>query len=124
MTMVRDLGPVGRFRYLAALRLDPDDVGRIEVAGSIVAAPEMYVNAETGDSSLLQAGDAVPAGVWIPQRAIDDLHHDRDEPVQGEGFGEGFSNQAEQLGGDRSYPEEDSGGTRRLPHGAVADPTT
>lgn len=127
MAMLRELGSLDRFPYLAGLGLDPEDAGRLDVASGAVDHAGFFVDAATGESRLLNAGDLVPDGVWIAQRDID-LERPgpgtRDEP---HGFGEGWGIQGEQLGGDRSYPEEDAGGTRRVTHevdvGANADPS-
>jgi hypothetical protein len=121
--MVRDVAPVERLTYLARLGFDPDDVGRLVVADGRAEQTGLYVNAETGDSVFLVEGEPLPDGVWVAQRDIDDLKPSGgvDVSPSGHGFGEGWGTQGEQLGGDRSYPEEDSGGTRRVPHGGVAE---
>jgi hypothetical protein len=123
MRMVRDLGPIDRLRYLAALGLDPEDVGRIELAEGRATRTGLYVNVETGESRLLTGGESAPDGAWVAQRDIDDLKPaTRPNSVdESHGFGEGFGVQGEQVGGDRSYPEEDSGGVRRVPHSGVAE---
>lgn len=114
MKMVRDLGPIDRFPYLVGLGFAPDDLGRIAVAAGRVAEPGLYVEAATGESRLLVEGEPVPAGVWVAQRAIDDLKPDGGVDLGGRhGFGEGWGRQGPQLGGDRSIPEEDAGGTIR-----------
>jgi hypothetical protein len=122
MKMVRDVAPFDRLTYLTKLGYDPDDVGRLPIAEGRVDQTGLYVNAETGESAFVTEGDSLPAGVWVAQREIDDLKSDDAEvPPAGHGFGEGWGTQAEQLGGDRSYPEEDAGGTRRVPHHGVAE---
>ena len=114
MAMLRDLGPLDRFPYLSGLDFGPDDVGRLDVAAGVAAEGGFYVDAATGDSRLLEAGDAIPAGVWVGQRSIDSLRPGDASPADGpHGFGEGFGEQGPQLGGDRSVPEEDAGGTIR-----------
>ena len=125
MTMLREMGSLDRFSYLAGLGLDPEDAGRLDVAAGVIDNPGVFVEAAAGESRLLNAGDPVPDGVWIAQRDIDLVSPGtREEP---HGFGEGWGTQLEQLGGDRSYPEEDAGGTRRVTHevdiGANADPS-
>ena len=122
-TMLRELGELDRYPYLAGLGLDPDDAGRLDVASGGADHAGFYVNAETGDSQLLEPGAPLPAGVWIAQRDIDTIKPnpgDREEP---HGFGEGWGTQGEQFGGDRSYPEEDAGGTRRAPYRDVEGTT-
>jgi hypothetical protein len=123
MRMVRDLGPIDRLPYLAALGLDPDDVGRLELAEGRAPLTGLYVNVETGESRLLSTGEFVPEGNWLAQRDIDDLKRATQQSTADEphGFGEGWGVQGEQVGGDRSYPEEDSGGVRRVPHCGVAE---
>jgi len=123
--MVRDEAPVDRLPYLSRLPLDPDDVGRLAVAQDRADQTGLYVNAETGESRFLTEGDPVPEGIWVAQREIDDLRPDggAEASPAGHGFGEGWGTQGEQFGGDRSYPEEDTGGTRRVPHGGVAEDT-
>jgi len=114
MKMVRDLGPIDRFPYLAGLPLDREDLGRVEVAEGEVSDPGLYVDAATGDSQLLTEGERIPDGVWVAQQAIDDLKPDGGADLGGEhGAGQGWGRQGAQLGGDRSFPEEDAGGTVR-----------
>jgi len=111
MTMIHDLGPIDRFPYLAGIGLNPDDLGRVEVAEGTVADPGLYVDAATGESQFLAEGDNVPEGVWVTQRAIDDLKSDGGADIGGEhGAGQGFGRQGPQLGGDRSFPQADTGG--------------
>jgi hypothetical protein len=126
MAMLRDLGSLDRFAHLHALGLDPADAGRLDVSQGTADHTGFFVEATTGDARLLQAGDPIPDGVWVARRDVDGLQQGpgtRDEP---HGFGEGWGTQGAQLGGDRSYPEEDAGGTRRVPHGDLegssADP--
>ena len=116
MTMLRERGAFERFTYLAGLKLDPDDAGRLDVAETAVTEPGFYIEATTGETRLLDAGEEVPDGVWISQRDLDDLRQGLPNLDEPHGFGEGFGEQGPQLGGDRSYPEEDSGGTRRVAH--------
>ena len=116
MPMLRDLGALDRYPYLAGLGLDPEDAGRLDVIAGAVEHTGFFVDAETGESRIMSEGDAVPAGTWIAQRDIDTIRPGpgaRDEP---HGFGEGWGVQGEQFGGDRSYPEEDTGGTLRAPY--------
>ena len=116
MPLLRETGPLDRYPYLAGLGLDPDDAGRLDVVTGPVDHTGFFVDAESGESRLLNEGDPVPAGVWLAQRDIDTVKPGpgaRDEP---HGFGEGWGTQGEQFGGDRSYPEEDSGGTIRAPY--------
>jgi hypothetical protein len=121
--MVRDVAEPERLPYLSRLGFEPDDAGRLSVAGDWADQTGLYVNAETGESRFLTEGDPVPDGIWIAQREIDDLRPDGgvEASPAGHGFGEGWGTQGEQLGGDRSYPEEDAGGTRRVPHSGVAE---
>ncbi len=123
MRMVRDVAPVDRLPYLARLGFDPDDAGRLAVAGDRAEQTGLYVEAESGESRVFDEGDPVPDGVWIAQREIDDLKPGGgvEATPTGHGFGEGWGTQGAQIGGDRSYPEEDAGGTRRVPHGGVAE---
>jgi hypothetical protein len=123
MSMVRDVAPVERLTYLASLGFDPDDAGRLVAVDGRADQTGLYVEAETGRSLFLGEGDPVPGGIWVAQRDIDDLKPSGGVDVSptGHGFGEGWGRQAEQVGGDRSYAEEDSGGTRRVPHGGVAE---
>jgi hypothetical protein len=126
MTLLRDLGSSDRFPYLGDLGLDPDDLGRLDVAAGVAAEGGFYVDAATGDSRLLVEGDAIPAGVWVAQRALDALRPGNAAPADGpHGFGEGWGEQGPQLGGDRSFPEEDSGGTiRHTPNHEDAEDTS
>ncbi len=121
MALLRETGPLDRFAYLAGLGLDPDDVGRLDVAAGTADHAGFFVDAASGEDRLLGDGDPIPDGVWVARRDLDTIRSnagDREEP---HGFGEGWGTQGEQFGGDRSYPEEDSGGTRRAPHNAPAD---
>jgi hypothetical protein len=123
MKLIHDLGPIDAFPYLARLPLDREDLGRVEVAEGTVTDPGIYVEAASGDSRLLQAGERVPEGVWVAQAAIDDLKPDGGADLPGEhGAGQGWGRQGAQLGGDRSIPEEDAGGTvRDTPNHADAE---
>lgn len=127
MAMLHDLGPSDRFPYLAGLGLDPGDVGRLNVAEGIADRAGFFVDTAGGEARLLQVGDAIPDGVWVAQRDDDSLRPGPGTREEPHGFGEGFGVQTEQVGGDRSYAEEDSGGTRRVAHGALdgsgADPS-
>lgn len=112
MKMLHDLGPIDRFPYLAGIGLNPEDLGRVEVAAGVVSDPGLYVDATTGESRLLVEGDRVPDGVWVAQEVIDELKSDGGADIGGEhGAGQGWGRQGVQLGGDRSSPEADSGGT-------------
>src|SRR5687768_4860420 len=73
MRMVRDVAPVDRLPYLARLGFDPDDAGRLAVAGDFAEQTGLYVDAESGESRFLDEGDPVPEGIWVSQREIDDL---------------------------------------------------
>ena len=119
MPMLRELAEPDRFAYLVDLGIDPDDAGRLDVLAGTAAEAGFAVNVETGESRLLNEGDPIPAGIWVAQRDIDVVRPgpgSRDEP---HGFGEGFGAQGAQVGGDRAFPEEDTGGTRR-----ASDPET
>ncbi len=116
MTMLRDHGPLDRFPYLAGLGIAPDDAGRLDVAVGAADHGGFYVDAHSGEARLFAAGDALPEGVWIAQRDIDVVVPGRGTVEEPHGFGEGWGTQGEQFGGDRSYPEEDAGGTIRVPH--------
>ncbi|HET8524066.1 MAG TPA: hypothetical protein VFL82_12595 [Thermomicrobiales bacterium] len=117
MTMVRDIGALDRFPYLASLGLDPADVGRLPVLGQSVSDPGIYVEAASGESQILEEGDSAPDGVWIAQEELDSIKPNGGQTTAAVlGFGEGWGKQGPQLGGDRSYAEEDSGGTRRVAH--------
>ncbi len=132
MAMVRERGPVDQFPYLAGLEAHPEDIGRLDVAEGTSSEGGIYVDAASGASRLLAPGDVVPEGMWVAQRDIDDLLPRGPQVADGpHGFGEGWGTQAEQVGGDRSFQEEDSGGERRVAHGvrnedidpSVATPT-
>jgi hypothetical protein len=115
--MVRDIGPVDRFPYLVSLGLDAADVGRLPVLDQSVVEPGVYVEAASGESRVLEQSDSPPNGVWIAQGDVDSIKPDGGETTAADlGFGEGWGKQGPQLGGDRSYAEEDSGGTRRVAH--------
>ena len=121
MAMLRETGPLERYPYLSDLGLDPDDAGRLDVIVGAVDHGGFFVDAATGESRLLGEGDPAPAGVWIAQRDIDSVKPGPGTREEPHGFGEGWGIQGEQLGGDRSYPEEDTGGSRRVPHNAPED---
>ena len=127
MTLLRDLGTPDQYRYLSGLGLDPDDLGRLDLAAGTAPHAGFYVEAGSGESRLLGEGDPIPAGRWISQRDLDNLAAGPGTREEQHGFGEGWGTQGPQMGGDRSYPEEDSGGTRRVPHGDLegssADPS-
>lgn len=112
MTLLREYGPLDRFPYLGGLGVDPDAAGRLDVVGRTVREEGFYVDAAGGEARLLAAGDPTPAGVWVAQTDIDLIAPRRSATEEPHGFGEGWGAQREQLGGDRSYPEEDSGGER------------
>ena len=121
MPLLRETGPLDRYPYLIGLGLDPDDAGRLDVVAGPVDHTGFFVDAVGGEARLLNEGDPTPAGVGVARRDLDSLvpnPGDREEP---HGFGEGWGTQGAQLGGDRSYPEEDAGGTRRVPHYAPED---
>ena len=121
MAMLRELGTLDRFPHLAALGLDPEDAERLDVVAGPVDHDGFYVEAATGESRLLAAGDLAPDGVWIAQRDIDTIKPGPGSREEPHGFGEGWGTQGEQLGGDRSFPEEDAGGTRRVSHAVDLD---
>lgn len=127
MPPLRDFGSLDQYSYLAGLGLDQDDASRLDVATGTAEHAGFYVNAESGDARLFTEGETIPTGVWIAQREIDAIHPNAGQREEPHGYGEGWGDQGDQLGGDRSYPEEDAGGTRRVPHGAAegtsADPT-
>lgn len=124
MTLLRERGAFDQFSHLAELAIDPDDAGRLDVADASVAQTGFFVEATTGEARLLSEGEPTPAGTWIAQRDLDELRQGMPNLDEPHGFGEGFGTQGPQLGGDRSYPEEDSGGTRRVAHREdEADPT-
>ena len=116
MVMLRDRGPLDRFPYLAGLSVNPDDAGRLDVAAGTADHGGLYIEASTGETRLLSEGDRIPEGTWVAQRDIDGLSVGPGMAEEPHGFGEGWGTQGEQLGGDRSYPEEDAGGTIRVPH--------
>ena len=117
MALLRETGGLDQYPYLAGLGLDPDDAGRLDVTAGTADHAGFYVDAASGESRLLQEGDPVPDGVWVAQRDIDTLRPGPGTREEPHGFGEGWGRQGEQLGGDRSYAEEDAGGTRRAPRG-------
>ena len=121
MPLLRETGPLDRYPYLAILGLDPDDAGRLDVVAGPVAEGGILVDAATGESRLLAEGDLVPAGVWVTQEDIDIIKPGPETRDLTHGFGEGWGDQGAQMGGDRSYPEEDAGGVRRVPHDAPED---
>src|SRR5215211_537238 len=113
MTLLRERGAFDQFAYLLSLKLDPEDAGRLDVADATVDHSGFYVEATSGEVRLLSEGDRTPDGIWIAQRDLDSLREGLPNLDEPHGFGEGFGAQGLQFGGDRSYPEEDSGGTRR-----------
>lgn len=118
MPLLRELGDIERFPYLAGLGLDPDDAGRMQVSGGAATQGGFYVDAATGEARLFDRGDPIPPGVWLAQEEIDGLKPGLGAdagvgPGGGHGFGEGWGTQGRQIGGDASRPEEDTGGTRR-----------
>ncbi len=105
--LLRDVGGPERFEYLRGLGADPDDLGRLDVATGTIAEGGLFVEAGSGDVRLLQAGDAVPEGVWIAQRDLGDVLPDglRDDRAQERhGFGEGWGTQGVQLGENPPEP--------------------
>ena len=121
MPLLHEMGPLDHYPYLAGLGLDPDDAGRLDVAAGPVDHTGFFVDAASGESRLLNEGDRAPVGVWVAQRDIEDIKPGPSTADEPHGFGEGWGKQGSQLGGDRSYPEEDSGGVRRVPHDAPED---
>jgi len=117
MAILRDYGSVDRYPYLDSLHLNPQDIGRLDVVTGTVTQEGFYVEVSSGESRLLTPGEEVPPGIWVAQLDIDSIEPDRNYDDLDHGFGEGWGSQQEQLGGDRDYIEEDSGGTRRVPHG-------
>ena len=67
---VRDLGGALRFAHLRRLGVPLEDLEQLAVASGTIADGGRYVEAETGESRLLQAGDLVPLGIWVAQRDI------------------------------------------------------
>jgi hypothetical protein len=67
---VRDLGGALRFAHLRRLGIPLDDLERLTVASGTIGEGGLYVEAETGESRLLQAGDLVPLGTWIAHQDI------------------------------------------------------
>jgi hypothetical protein len=118
MTMLRDVGPTADFPYLAGLGLNPEDLGRLDVLDGPVVEPGIYVEAHSGESGFFEAQQTAPEGVWVAQLEIDQLKPDGGEFDRQTGFGEGWGKDGPQIGGDRGYAEEDSGGTRRVMHRA------
>lgn len=123
MRMVRDLDSRDRLTYLQTLAYATDDLGRLPIAEGSADQAGLYIDLNSGESRLLSEGEAIPGGVWVAQRDLNDLRPSGGvEPTPGRsGFGEGWGEQGEQVGGDRSYPEDDTGGTRRVPHGGVGE---
>lgn len=123
---LRDFGSSDRFTFLRRLRLDPDDLGRLDVATGTIGVAGMYVEARSGESRLLQAGDPVPEGVWIAQSDLDDLRAGSDQNVEiagSHGFGEGWGAQGDQLGDLPAEPGEGEVYTDAYLPGATGDPT-
>ena len=127
MAMVREVGSLERFPYLAGLGIDPEDAGRLDVAAGTADHAGFFVEAASGETRLLDEGEQIPDGVWIAQRDLDIVASGPGTREERHGFGEGWGTQGEQFGGDRSYPSEDAGGTRRVTHkvsiDANADPS-
>ena len=116
MPLLRETGPLDRYPYLTGLGLHPDDAGRLDVVAGAVDHTGFFVDAVGGEARLLNEGDPSPAGVWIARRDLDSLRPNPGDGEESHGFGEGWGTQGAQLGGDRSYPEEDAGGTIRAPY--------
>ncbi|HEU5430963.1 MAG TPA: hypothetical protein VFU81_04835 [Thermomicrobiales bacterium] len=115
MPMLRELAPPSRFPYLATIGLDPADAGRLDVVEPGSDVDGVLVDPATGDIAVREPGEPVPPGVWVAQADIDDMLGGPGTRRETHGFGEGFGAQGEQIGGDRSYAEDDSGGTLRGP---------
>jgi hypothetical protein len=115
MPMLRELGPPSEFTYLATIGLAPDDAGRLDVIEPGSDVDGVLVDPVNGDTVVRERGEPVPPGIWVAQADIDDLVDGPGARAETHGFGEGFGAQGEQLGGDRSYAEDDSGGTLRGP---------
>jgi hypothetical protein len=111
---------------LRRLHLDPHDLGRLDVATGTIRDAGVYVEASSGESRVLQAGDSVPDGVWIAQRDLDDLRAGRDENVEiagRHGFGEGWGAQGDQVGDRAAEPGEGEVLSDAYLPGATGDPT-
>jgi len=115
MPMLREIGPMSQFAYLATIGLDPDDAGRLDVVEPDSDIEGLLVDPVSGKTVLRQPDDPIPPGVWVAQADIDDMLGGPGTRPEVHGFGEGFGSQGSQLGGDRSYAEDDSGGTLRGP---------
>ncbi|HET7093050.1 MAG TPA: hypothetical protein VFI22_06225 [Thermomicrobiales bacterium] len=115
MPMLRQLGPMSQFSYLASIGLDPDDAGRLDVVGPESGVEGMLVDPVSGETMVREPGEPVPPGLWVAQADIDTMLGGPGTRPDVHGFGEGFGAQGEQIGGDRSYAENDSGGTLRGP---------
>jgi hypothetical protein len=96
---VRDVGGALRFAYLRRLGVPLDDLDRLDVATGAIREGGLYVDAETGESRLLQAGALVPLGVWIARRDLDEIvdpEAAEDLVETAQGFGEGWGAQGNQ----------------------------
>jgi hypothetical protein len=101
--MVRDVTSIDRVPYLGRLGLDPDEVWRLAAVEGEIERTGLYVNGVTGESRFFREGDAVPDGVWVANREIEDVRPGAiDEVATKLGYGEGWGVQAKQLGSDRS----------------------
>jgi hypothetical protein len=115
MPMLRELGPISQFPYLTTIGLDPADAGRLDVVAPGSDVDGVLVDPVNGESVVREPGETVPPGVWVAQADIDAMQDSPGTRAEVHGFGEGFGAQGEQVGGDRSYAEDDSGGTLRGP---------
>jgi hypothetical protein len=61
MATLRELASIDRFPYLTSLGLDPDEVGRLDIAPDVVGRGGLDVYADSGTSLLLEVGDQLPA---------------------------------------------------------------
>jgi hypothetical protein len=96
------MGGALRFAHLRGLGIPLEDLDRLDVATGTIVEGGRFVEAETGESRLFQAGDLVPLGTWVAQRDLADLAQAgrlADDPAAGPpGFGEGWGAQEEQRG--------------------------
>ena len=123
--LLRDFGSSDRFAFLRRLHLDPHDLGRLDVATGTIRAAGVYVEARSGESRVMQAGEPAPDGVWIAQRDLDDLRAGRDQNVEiagRHGFGEGWGAQGDQIGDRPAEPGEGEVLTDAYLPGATGDP--
>jgi hypothetical protein len=101
MPLLREMGSLDRYPYLAGLGLDPDDAGRLDVVAGPVDHTGFFIDAASGESRLVTEGDRAPVGVWIAQRDIDDIKPGPTRADEPHGFGEGWGTQGPQIGGDQ-----------------------